>query len=108
MAEHALGVLKGKENRAVFINFAVKITKNCDCIAKDEPRICDDIGFLLSTDPIAIEKATLDLVTDTMGNDIFKKSYPHLDPMVQIRHGEKIGLGTTNYELIEIEYNEES
>jgi uncharacterized Fe-S center protein len=103
MAEHSLAVLKGKEGKSFFINFAVKITKNCDCMAKDDPRICDDIGILMSDDPIALETATLDIVKKYSGKELFKEQFPNLDPFIQVKHGEKIGLGSTKYEIVTIE-----
>lgn len=104
MAEHALGALKGKQNKAAFFNFIISVTKDCDCFdTPNLPKIVDDIGITASTDPVAIDKASLDLVEkksakklpELLGND-------NLDPTPQIQHAERIGLGYTNYELIEI------
>ena len=105
IAEHALGVLKGKEKKATFFNFLLSITKDCDCF--DTPnmhKIVEDIGIIASTDPVAVDKAALDLVenksekklAELLGND-------KLDTSCQIAHGESIGLGSSNYELIEID-----
>jgi len=54
-AEYALCVHAHFKARAVFLNFLVKITKDCDCMAKDEPRIVPDIGLLASRDPVAVD-----------------------------------------------------
>jgi uncharacterized Fe-S center protein len=104
MAEHALGVLKGKENRAAFFNFILSVTKDCDCFGKsDMPEIVDDIGIVASTDPVAVDKAALDLV-ETKGG----KKLPQLvgnvklNPHYQIEHAERIGLGSTDYKLVEL------
>ncbi|KPK42727.1 MAG: hypothetical protein AMJ78_01510 [Omnitrophica WOR_2 bacterium SM23_29] len=103
MAEHALGVMKNKEGRTVFLNYALKITKSCDCMAKDDPRIVPDIGILASTDPIAIDKASADLINETSNLDLFKKEYPNLDWSVQLTYGASIGLGNLEYDLVEME-----
>ena len=71
MTEYALAAVSDKKDRCIFINFAIKITKECDCLAKDDPRIAPDIGILASRDPVSIDKASLDLVNKACGRDIF-------------------------------------
>lgn len=97
MVEHAMGVLKGK--KAVHITFLNHITLDCDCMAKDEPPIVEDIGILSSLDPVSIDKAGLDLIEKRIG-----KSFAHYTkrPEIsgnQILYAESIGLGKSNYEL---------
>ncbi|MFC1738834.1 DUF362 domain-containing protein [Planctomycetota bacterium] len=106
VAEHALGALKGKENRATFFNFLISITKDCDCFdTPDMPRIVDDIGIVASGDPVAVDKAALDLIESTAGKKLPQLlKNKQLNPNHQIGHAEKIGLGTTDYELIEIDF----
>ena len=46
IAEHALGALKGKENRAAFFNYIISVTKDCDCFkTPDMPKIVDALGM---------------------------------------------------------------
>lgn len=97
MVEYALGVKNTLGSRLVCINLLYGITKNCDCMSKEETPILSDIGIVGGTDPVAVDKATLDI----MGKDTLKQIYPDIDPEVQIRHGEKIKLGFSDYELIE-------
>jgi len=105
IAEYALGVLKGKENKAAFFNFLLSITKDCDCF--DTPnmdKIVDDIGIVASTDPVAVDKAALDLVENKAGRKLAELlENDKLDPRYQIEHAERIGLGSSSYELIEID-----
>ncbi len=105
MAEHALGVLKDKENRAAFFNFLLSVTKDCDCFDEaDMPKIVDDIGIIASTDPVAVDKAALDLVENKAGKKLQQLiKNEKLNPLYQIEHAERIGLGSTKYELIEID-----
>ena len=105
IAEYALGVLKNKRTRAVFFNFVMSVTKDCDCFDTPNMRkIVDDIGIIASTDPVAIDKAALDLVESKAGRKLQELILnPELDPTWQIRHAESIGLGSSEYELIEIE-----
>ncbi|MDR4507337.1 MAG: DUF362 domain-containing protein [Candidatus Brocadiaceae bacterium] len=100
VAEHCLAILKGKTEKAIFFNFLTHITKHCDCMDKPfEPEI-EDIGIIASRDPVAIEKATTDLIFDRTGNDFFKNSWPKIDYTVQISYAQEIGLGSMDYELI--------
>ena len=104
IAEHALGVLKGKENRAAFFNYVISVTKDCDCFGTaDMHKIVDDIGILASTDPVAVDKAALDLVEATGGRKLAELlENDKLEPNYQIEHAELVGLGSANYELMEV------
>ncbi len=101
LAEYALTVQSHFRGKVGFINFLVRITKDCDCMAVNEPRIVEDIGILASSDPVALDQATADLVIARGGKDVFRKGYD-IDWSVQLRHGEKIGLGRTGYKFIEL------
>ncbi|MFH0913385.1 MAG: DUF362 domain-containing protein, partial [Candidatus Omnitrophota bacterium] len=100
MIEYALAVIKEKKERAAFFNFAIKITKECDCLAKDDPRVAPDIGILASTDPVSIDQAGFDLVNKACGRDIFKELHPERESIRQLEYAHKLGLGNLDYELI--------
>ena len=102
MAEHALGAVINKVNKTCYISFLTNITKSCDCLNQAQKPMIDDIGILASMDPVAIDKASLDLVKSYSGNDITEMSFPALDPMVQLKHGQKIGLGNIDYKLVSV------
>ena len=104
MAEHVLGVIKGKENKVAFINFAVRMTRNCDCGNKPKPEdpALPDLGILASDDPVALDKATYDLICQQAGRDPFRQFYPDVDPTVQMRHAAAVGAGSLEYQLQEI------
>ena len=104
MVEYALAVMKGKKEKLAFLNFAVKITKECDCLAKDDPRVSPDIGILASGDPVSIDKASFDLVNKACGRDIFAELHPRRDSTRQLRHARELGLGSLDYELITLPY----
>ncbi len=101
MAEYCLAALKGKAGKAGFINFALKINKECDCWGSESPRIAPDVGIFASKDPVSIDKASFDLVNSSCGKDIFKSAHPEQDGMKQLKYAEKIGLGNIDYELVE-------
>ena len=88
------------DKNVLYLNDVNRISKGCDCDPLSGPIICPDIGYLLSDDPVAIDKASLDLIND-IKPDVFKK-HNHVDPEKQIKYGEKIGLGSSNYQLIEL------
>lgn len=91
MVEHTYGVIKGK--KVSHINFLTHITEDCDCLAKDEEPVVEDIGILASNDIVAIDKASLDLVEKKLGRKISNL------PEKQIFYAEKIGLGSSKYEI---------
>ena len=102
IAEYSLAALKGKEKKSGYINFAININKECDCWGADNPRIGPDVGILASLDPVSIDKASLDLVTKASGKDIFKEAHPEQDGLKQLKYAQDLGLGSLDYELIEI------
>ncbi|MFP4116323.1 MAG: DUF362 domain-containing protein [Candidatus Aenigmatarchaeota archaeon] len=88
--EYAKGVLKGR--KSFFINVLFDITPDCDCVNRKQNKIVEDKGILISDDPVAIDQASLDLVGE-------KNLKSDLDPTVQIKYAEEIGLGEREYEL---------
>lgn len=116
MAEHALGAIKGKAGRVIFVNFVLSVTPHCDCYGHSDKSIVPDVGILASDDPVAIDRASVDLVNAQQGirgtalssgwdkgGDKFKGVYPEIDWTHQFTHAESIGLGTTDYKLIKLE-----
>ncbi len=84
----------------LYLNEMKRISKGCDCDPNAGPLICPDIGYLVSDDPVAIDKASLDRINDIKENVFFKIN--KVNPLKQIQYAEKIGLGSSSYELIEI------
>ncbi|NQT07281.1 MAG: DUF362 domain-containing protein [Candidatus Omnitrophica bacterium] len=104
MAEYAYAALK--DRRKGFMNFAMHITKDCDCMAKDEPTITRDLGILASLDPVALDKATMDLLIKDAECDRLrdaKDGYPNIDWNIQLEYSAKLGLGNLDYELITVD-----
>jgi uncharacterized protein len=115
MAEYALAVFKGKEGKIACLSFLTQISPACDCCGHSDAPIVPDIGVLASTDPVAIDQASVDMVNSqkgldgsclpgqkSAGEDKFRCLYPKVDWTVQLEHGEKIGLGRRDYDLIRI------
>jgi len=102
MVEYSLAVLKDKKKKSGFINFAIKINKECDCWGMENPRIAPDVGILASVDPVSIDQASFDVVNQASGKDIFKQTHPEQDGTRQLLHAQAIGLGSVDYELIRL------
>ena len=102
MIDYAGAVLLSKKCKSGFINFATKITGECDCLAKDDPRIIPDIGIFASTDPVSVDKACYDACFNSCGKDIFSVVHPGRDGSKQLKYAHKLGLGDLDYELIEL------
>jgi uncharacterized Fe-S center protein len=101
MAEYAFAVWNHFRGKIGFLNVLLKITKDCDCMAKDQPQVVEDIGILASVDPVAIDKASAELAIERGRKDVFRAGYD-VDWMLQLKHGATIGLGSLEYELIRL------
>ncbi|MBK1809817.1 DUF362 domain-containing protein [Clostridium sp. YIM B02505] len=94
LSEYAYAAAKDKTN--IYITFAFNITKNCDCEGHSMKPIVKDVGVFASTDPVAIDKACLDVIDRNNGKTVFRRGRYTLD------YAEKIGLGSQVYELMEV------
>ena len=104
MADAASSVVKLFDGKIVYVNVMKNMSVDCDCCAVAEDPCIKDIGILVSDDPVAIDKACLDLVYAC--SDPGK---PHLIERIESRNGihtvdaaEELGFGSKEYELIEI------
>jgi len=103
IVEYFYGVWKDKKDRMVFFNFLTDISPNCDCYAWNDKPMTADIGLLASRDPVAIDRASAELVNKASGSkDKFREIYPDIDWSVQLSYAESIGIGKRGYELIEL------
>ena len=115
MTEYAYGVTKPHPKKMGYMNFLINITPDCDCAPWSDAPIVPDIGFVASTDPVAIDQASFDLVNKQVGMagsllqtnleagmDKFKGLRHQANGERQLSYGEEIGLGTRDYELISL------
>ena len=105
MAESASSVVNFFNGKIAYINVMANMSVDCDCCAIAENPCMKDIGILASLDPVAIDKACLDLVYAS--NDAGKN---HLIERIESRNGtltvkvaNEIGVGDINYNLINVE-----
>lgn len=104
MADAASSVVEYFGGNIVYVNVMKNMSVDCDCCAVAEDPCIADIGILVSADPIAIDKACVDLVYACSD-----KGKPHLIERIESRNGvhtidaaSELGYGTTDYELIEV------
>ena len=104
MADAAEAVVRHFNGNMVFINVMKNMSVDCDCCSVAEDPCMADIGILASLDPIAIDRACLDLVyaSDDPGRD-------HLLERIESRNGAhtvdaaaELGFGSKEYELVKL------
>lgn len=114
IAEYTFALLKNKPN--FHVNFIMDVSPDCDCWSSNDMPLVPNIGIAASFDPVALDHASADLVTqapaikgnilnpegehDLVGEDKFHHVHPNTNWMVGLDHAEKIGLGNKSYELI--------
>ncbi len=117
LAEATSAVLSTfKEHKVLYINFLTEVQPECDCMPAAEVPVIQDAGILLSDDIVAIEQASIDILDrtavlgDSLASDedirepgdtfgkLHKKPYN-----IQVEEAERLGLGSRDYDLIELE-----
>ncbi len=105
MADAAMAVAEFFKGRAAYVSMVCNLSVDCDCCAVAEDPCMADIGILSSLDPVALDKACLDLIynSDDPGRD-------HLLERIESRHGghtvdaaAALGFGSKDYELIDVD-----
>ena len=105
MADAAASVVDFFKGQILYVNVMKNMSVDCDCCAVAEDPCIGDIGILVSTDPIAIDQACIDLVYASTD-----PGRPHLLERIESRNGvhtieaaAALGYGTREYELIEVD-----
>ncbi len=105
MADASSAVVDYFKGNMAFINIMCNMSVDCDCCAVAEDPCMKDIGILASLDPIAIDQACIDLVinSDDPGKEHFLERVNSRNGIHTIEAASKLGFGTREYELIEVE-----
>ncbi len=104
-----------KPGKVIYVNFLLEIQPECDCMPGADVPVVQDIGIMLSDDLVAIEKASMDLISKAphlpnsaasdanieQGQDVFNALH-NRPAHIQVEECEQLGLGTQNYDLIEL------
>jgi len=104
MAEADKSVVDYMNGNIVYINVINNLSIDCDCNSNPEAPCMADIGIAASIDPVALDKACLDFIYNSSdkGKDRLIKRIEEKHGVHTVEHAEKIGIGTTNYEIVEI------
>ena len=113
IAEYTKAVVDGRP--CFHIALVIDVSPNCDCHRENDAAIVPNVGMFASFDPVALDVACADAVNaqpaihgsaaavgDCCDHDHFHRMHPETSWMSCIEHGEKLGLGTRDYELIKI------
>lgn len=112
IAEYAAAVVRGKPS--FHLAFITDVAPFCDCHGSNDAPIVANVGMLASSDPVALDQACADLVNAApalpgsvldglaAGQDKFTTLHPTTRWREAVEEGERMGLGTTNYELKKI------
>jgi uncharacterized Fe-S center protein len=79
-----------KDKRNIYLNFAVNITRGCDCEPRKMKPVMDDMGIFASSDPVAVDKACFDMAQERGRKFRGEKAFAY---------AESIGLGSADYTL---------
>ena len=105
MADCAYSVVNKFKGKMAFINVMKNISLDCDCDGKAQPPCMKDIGILSSTDPVAIDKACIDIIynSDDPGKkQLIERIEEKLGTHI-IECSVQLGTGSDDYELINID-----
>jgi hypothetical protein len=112
IAEYSKAVLQGRPN--FHISLVIDVSPECDCDAYNDYPLVPNIGMYASFDPVALDQTCIDAVLSQPAlpgsaaagscahHDHFKIKHPDSDWKALLAHGEKIGLGTRQYDLVEV------
>ena len=115
IAEYTKAVVDGRH--CFHISLVIDVSPNCDCRSENDMAIVPNVGMFASFDPVALDMACVDAVnaqTPLRGSaaddahakahvhDHFQRLHPDTNWRSCLEHGEKIGIGTREYELIKI------
>lgn len=103
MAEAGKAVVSALDGKILFVNVMNRISIDCDCDpSPSEPEI-HDIGVLASTDPVAIDQASIDLAFAAEGSKSLVERVESRNGLHTLEYAEKIGLGSRKYELVKLD-----
>lgn len=102
MTEAAKAIIDHCGDRILYISVANNLSVDCDCVAKPEDPKMGDIGILASLDPVALDKACVDMVraSEDHGKIHLIERIDSRNGMHTLDYAEQLGMGSQNYELV--------
>ena len=104
MADAAGTVVDYFKGNIIYVNVMKNMSVDCDCCSVAEDPCMDDIGILVSTDPVAIDQACIDLVyrSSDAGRDHLIERIESRNGVYTIEVAAALGYGTREYDLTEV------
>jgi uncharacterized Fe-S center protein len=103
MAEAAKSIADRYPGRILYISVMNNLSVDCDCLSRPAAPTMADIGILASLDPVALDKACVDLIYAAKdGADVVRRIESR-NGLLTIDHGERIGLGSKAYRLVRVD-----
>lgn len=92
----------GNGERIVYINVLNRISIDCDCDGNPSEPDIHDLGIMASTDPVALDQACIDLVSQAEGNESLMNRIADRNGIHVLESAQAVGLGSRNYQLTDI------
>lgn len=103
MAEAGKSVQDSLNGNILYINVLNRLSVDCDCDSSPAEPDMHDIGILASTDPVAIDQASVDLIYEAEDGASLVERMESRNAEHVLQHGEEIGLGNRSYDLVSID-----
>ena len=103
MGEAGKAVVTALDGQIVYVNVMNRLSVDCDCDGNPAEPDIHDIGILASTDPVALDKACIDLIYSAEGNESLVNRIESRNGTHTLDYAAQIGLGNLNYELVNID-----
>jgi uncharacterized Fe-S center protein len=103
MAEAGKSVVDTLNGKILYINVMNRLSVDCDCMPNPAEPDMHDIGILASLDPVALDRACVDLVRAAPDGASVVERIDSRNGMRTLTHAEEIGLGSQHYELVMLE-----
>jgi uncharacterized Fe-S center protein len=103
MAEAGKSVVDSLDGKILYINVMNRLSVDCDCNGNPREPDMHDVGILASFDPVALDQACVDLVSDDPDGTSLMRRINAMNGLLTLEHAEKIGLGSREYRLVNID-----
>ena len=102
MVESGYAIADHFKGHITYINVLKNLSVDCDCDAHGAKPTMEDIGILASTDILAIDQASIDLIYSAPDSKDLINRIESKEGLHQLEYMEKLGVGNRKYELIQI------
>jgi uncharacterized Fe-S center protein len=103
MAEADKAIMDAMGSKIAFVNVMNKMSVDCDCDGNAGDPVLPDMGILSSTDPVAVDQAAFDMIWRAPKNSAMIERIMSRNGLNTIEHAAEIGVGTRDYELIDLD-----